>query len=99
MVFLTAITLIFQIYIMTELTQFSIKNYIFNTLKPAIFSTIVAVLPLIILKLLLPSSILFTIILFIISLVWTITSIYILGLNINEKRIIKDKVKLILKRF
>ena len=99
MVLLSIITLIFQIGIMTDLTKFSVKTYIHITIKPTVLSTIFAVLPLFIIKMFLPDSILITVLYVILSFAWTLLSIYIAGLDVNEKRIIHDKVKLILRRF
>ena len=99
MVFLTFVTLIFQIHIMAELTQFSIKQYLNQTIKPAILSTFVAVSPLITIKLFVPVSLSSSIFLFLFSFVWTVTSVTFLGLNPNERLLvssfIKNKLKLV----
>ncbi len=95
MVVLTFVVLVFQIHIMKELTSFNVSRYIKMTILPSLTSTLVAVIPLLILKSILSESNVETIVFFVISIFWTCFSIGLLGLRKEEKRKI---VKLILKR-
>lgn len=95
MVVLTFVVLVFQIHIMKELTSFNVSRYIKMTILPSLTSTLVAVIPLLILKSIWSESNVETIVFFLISIFWTCFSIGLLGLRKEEKRKI---VKLILKR-
>lgn len=95
MVVLTFVVLVFQIHIMKELTSFNVSRYIKMTILPSLTSTLVAVIPLLILKSIWSESNVETIVFFVISIFWTCFSIGLLGLRKEEKRKI---VKLILKR-
>jgi O-antigen/teichoic acid export membrane protein len=99
MALLSIITLVFQIGIMMDLTKFSLKTYINTTIKPSFLSTILSVLPLLLIKVTLPDSIIITVLYITISFGWTLVSIYVAGLDINEKEIISNKIKLIFNRF
>lgn len=95
MVVLTFVVLVFQIHIMKELTSFNVSRYIKMTILPSLTSTLVAVIPLLILKSIWSESNVETIVFFLISIFWTCFSIGLLGLRKEEKRKI---LKLILKR-
>ena len=98
MALLSIVTLVFQIGIMKDLTKFSVKTYIRTTIEPSFLSTILTLLPLLLIKLILPDSTLMTILYITISFGWSVLSIYFAGLDVNEKGIISNKIKLIFKR-
>ena len=98
MMFIAIATLIFQIYIMTELTTFAIKDYLEFTLYPSIKSTILATIPLILIRYIIPDTIWATLLFIIIAIIWTCISIYIYGITPNEKCIISNYVINIINR-
>lgn len=92
-VLLTLLTLIFQIYIMKELTSFNISAYFRKTIIPSLLSTLVAVLPLLLVQVFIKEE---TSIGFVshlsLSVVWTVISIYICGITDEEKSIIRSLI-------
>lgn len=93
MVFITIVTLIFQIRIMLELTSFNIKVYIKTTLIPSFYSTLLAIVPLYLINFLFTDTIVATISFVILAIIWTCLSIYICGLSKDEKTIIKNIIQ------
>ena len=96
MVVLTLAVLIFQIYIMKELTSFNIAKYIRETITPSFLSTATAMLPLFAIKYFWPTSTIAMLIFFAVAMLWTIISIVIIGLRKEEKNKITELIK---KRF
>ena len=92
MVVLTIITLVFQIYIMTELTAFKVKEYLKITIVPSLLSTILALLPLVPLRMLFIDKSFATIVYIVIAVMWTCFSIYFFGILQSEKLIIRNIV-------
>lgn len=92
MAVLTIITLVFQIYIMTELTAFKVKEYFKITVVPSLLSTILILLPLVPLRLLFIHKSFDTFVYIVIAVVWTCFSIYFWGILQSEKLIIRNKV-------
>ncbi len=90
MALLTLLTLIFQIGIMKELTNFSVKTYIDITIKPALSSTLLSLIVLLPLSFLYPHNILGTIIFLMVGIIWTVISIFLIGINKNEKMALKN---------
>lgn len=93
MVFLTLCTLIFQIGIMAELTSFKVKEYLKLTIKPSLLSTLVAITPLALVRLLFRHSLWATLIFLSIAVPWTCASIYIAGISKSEKQLIDGFVR------
>ena len=92
MVGVSVVTLLFQLYIMRELTTFSISDYVKNTIIPSISSTIVTLLPLGLLRMFWPHTFTATIMFLIIAIGWTCVSIYIFGLCASEKQLLTKTV-------
>lgn len=93
MVFLSIITLIFQIWIMTGLTSFDVKTYIQLTIIPSLNSTAVAFIPLYILHLIIPESTIWVLVFLVIAVIWTVFSLYIYGISRSEKQMVASIVK------
>lgn len=93
MVLLTILTLIFQIFIMKELTSFTIHEYIKKTLIPSLTSTSFAVLILFPIRYLCPHTIAFTFLFITISVVLTSISIFFFGMNKSEQMIILNIIR------
>ena len=87
MLFLTVVTLVFQLYIMIELTSFKMKEYVKRTLVPSFLSTAFAFLPLLLLKMLFSHAIIATFLYMVIASLWTCISIYFFGVTKEEKMI------------
>lgn len=88
MVFLTILTLLFQIYIMKELTGFQIKEYTKQTIVPSLTSTICICVILFPIRWVMPHRMVATIFFLSISVVLTIFTTYLFGMNKTEKTII-----------
>ena len=98
MVILTFVVLVFQVYIMMELTSFNLSKYIKQTILPSLTSTIIAIIPLLLIKSMIPASTTAQLVLFAVAFIWTCTSIIIFGLNNGEKNIIITTIKRRLKK-
>ena len=100
MIFLTAATVCFQMYTMVKLTHFNIKEYISSTIIPIIKTTIVSVLPLLLVSLKWEycNTIVMTLFFLVISVIWTIISIVLMGLSRAEKHILFGFLKQKLRR-
>jgi CDP-diglyceride synthetase len=99
MVVLTVVVLVFQIYIMKELTSFNIKTYVSKTIKPALFSTALAVMPLLIVNHFINYSSILNIIAIFVGVVWTVFSIYVCGITNEEKNLITSFIKRKLEKY
>lgn len=93
MIGLTIITLVFQCWIMVGLSSFSINKYLKKTILPSIFTFILAWVPLHFFSKFFNESWLLTLVNLFIAACWTIFSIYIVGTNANEKKIIHNILK------
>ena len=97
MCFLTILTVLFQCYIMNEVSSFKISKYVRETILPSGFTSIVIFVPLLLFYHYFNSSVKFTILGIVISVVWTVVVIFFLGLNLMEKNLIisfvKNKIK------
>ncbi len=89
MAILSLVTLLFQIGIMKNITNFSISIYMVKTIKPSLLSILLSLIVLIPLNYIFPHRFITTFIYISIAILWTIISIYLLGLNAEERRIIK----------
>ncbi len=94
MVFLTILTLLFQIYIMKELTGFQIKEYTKQTIVPSLTSTICICVILFPNRWVMPNRMVATIFFLSISVVLTIFTTYLFGMNKTEKTIIYNFIKI-----
>jgi len=93
MVFLTFLTLVFQFYILKELTSFEISEYLKQTISPCLSSTMTICLVLSLMKLIIPhDSVLSSLLFLVFCVLLTVTTIYYLGLNCREKSLVVDWV-------
>ena len=90
MVFLSIISLIFQTYIMTELTSFNLIIYFRTTIIPCLKTTIISFIPLYTLNKIIGDSLIETLSFILISIIWTTFSIYLGGTKEFEKNFIKN---------
>lgn len=90
MVVLTFVVLVFQIYIMKELTSFDVSRYIRVTIIPSMSSTAMALAPLLLLKYVMPETYMATFVFIAIAVLWTCMSIVIFGLRKEEKQKVKN---------
>lgn len=94
-VILSIITIIFQTYIMKELTGFSYHDYWEKTLLASIKTTFVAFVPMIGLRSIIGDNIIFVISFALFSAIWTTLMVVFCGLNGNERN---DMIRYIHKR-
>lgn len=97
MVMLTVFTLIFRVFIMLKITHFDLKKYMSVTVVPSILTIIMAVVPLIILTFIIGQSI-SSVLLFALSLFWTMVSVFIIGIRPQERAIIIQYVTKYIKK-
>lgn len=93
MVLLTIATLIFQIYIMKDLTSFCISEYIRQTLVPSLASTATVVLILLPVRYLCPHTVAATFMFLILCVIVTILTIFFFGMNKSEQTIIQNIIR------
>jgi hypothetical protein len=92
-VFLNIVTLVFQAYIMTELTEFTYGQYFHKTIIPSIIATVVSFFPLFGLRLVLSDN-LFVIFIFIFfCIIWTSIVSFLLGMSKQERKGVIEFVK------
>ena len=84
-VFLTIVTLFFQVYIMQELTEFYYKDYWNKTLYPSILTTVLSFVPMFLLSLALNDNISIEICFAVFSILWTCVIVFLFGMNKTEK--------------
>lgn len=94
MAFLALGTVVFQCYIMKELTSFKISLYIKNTILPAIFATVMAFTPLFVLRPLLGDDTITVLVATAFGALWTIISIYTVGLKVTERNVLNTFIKI-----
>lgn len=95
-IFATISVLVFQTVYLSYITEFSIVYYIQHTIYPCLLVCICS-LPLFLLKYFAENTILWFIISSLISVMWIITMIYVLGCTSEEKIIIKNSIRRIVK--
>lgn len=93
MVFLSFCTRLFQIFILKRLTDFEIKKYLTVSVLPTLWTVVIAVVPLFFLRVIWGHRVWQTLVFIIICLLWTLISIWIAGVNKNEKSMILSFVK------
>lgn len=92
MIFLSLVIIVFQCYIMKDLSAFKVSIYIKRTIIPSIATTIVVVLPLLFIISWANASIMNTLISAVLCVTWTTTIVFILGLDKSEKNMLKNIV-------
>lgn len=93
MVLLTIATLVFQIYIMKELTNFSLSEYIKQTLIPSLTSTVVVILMLFPIRYFCPHTAVGTFLFLAVSILLTALTIFVFGMKKHEQIIIKNFIR------
>lgn len=93
MIFISGVFLIFQCWIMKLISAFSIPIYVKVTILPSLFTTVLAVTPLLLIYNWANLCITNTIISAIVCFVWTILSIYLVGFTKTEKLLLADILK------
>lgn len=95
MMVLTVITLFFQCYIMRMVSAFDFKTYILSVIIPALKSSVLIFLPLIVFDNFVYTGLFLSLL---VCFIWTILWIYVLGLTANEKALIHSYVVKLLKK-
>lgn len=91
MILLSIITILFQCVIMRQLTDFKYSVFFSKTILPALKTSFMAFFPLIfIANLITMDTVIIQLLFFIICLIWTIISIYYVGLMKNERELINQ---------
>lgn len=90
MVLLTIATLIFQIFIMKELTNFKIYEYVYQTIFPSLNSTFIAVLILVPFKFIWPNNSVYSFFFIFLSVIVTIITIFFLGMSKKERGLVRN---------
>lgn len=93
MMILTIITIAFQSYIMKNVSKFKVRDYLTQTIIPALKVGMV-IIPLIPIRALFNDSLSSVIVFTLLSEFWILTSIYLLGLDTKEKDTIVKLLKL-----
>jgi len=83
----------FQLFLMKKLTAFDIAYYCKATLWPVLKTTIVALLPAFLIKLIIPSTVTAILIFIFSTIIWTIAIVYLFGINSSEKKRIIELIK------
>lgn len=84
-VFLTVVTIIFQSYIMRELTEFTYHDYLHRTILPSILASAVAFVPMVGLRLFIGDRVSYVLLFAIVSALWTCIIVFYVGLNRRER--------------
>lgn len=93
MPFLALFTRLFQIYILSEQTKFSFATYFSISIMPVLLTLIFSIFPIWGLRSLFSNSVLHTILFFCLAVLWTIISIWLVGVKNNEKQMILNFIK------
>lgn len=96
MVLLAILTVAFQCYIMKKLTAFCFHQYLRITVQPAIVSSIIAFVPLYVLRSFIGDSILPISLFLCFGFGWSLFTIFLFGLNLQEKKIVSEFVNRLL---
>ena len=83
---------------MKEITSFSIKKYLNNTLRPALSSALLAIIPLFLTKTFVDKTQIINILFIFISFIWTCISIYLCGITQKEKEMLTIVIKKIINK-
>lgn len=90
MVLLTIVTLVFQIFLMKELTSFKITDYIQQTLIPSLKSTVGVVFILLPIKYICPHDMTYSCLFLVFSAIVTVLTIFFFGMNRGERMVIRN---------
>ena len=82
---LTLVIKVMQLFIMRDLASFSIPAYIKKTLLPSMKVMIIATIPLVVLRMVLSHSIINSVILFSVCLIWTVVCVAFWGIRKDER--------------
>lgn len=85
-VFLNIVTLVFQAYIMTVLTEFTYSQYLHKTIIPSIVSSVVSFFPLFSLRLVLDDNLFVIFVFIILCVIWTSMVSFLCGMSKQERR-------------
>lgn len=85
MIALTITTVFFQCWIMNRITLFVISDYIRVTLLPALYTTILTLVPLLLVNTLVPDTLFGTMCNTGLGIIWAFAAIYLCGLTRGEK--------------
>lgn len=88
----TVATLIFQIYIMSRITDFKLKDYMRMTFVPCMKVLLVTWLPLWGIRMLFGSSLAAVLAFVIIAVIWIAVAVYLVGMTNHEREIAKEIV-------
>lgn len=83
--FLSIITLFFQAYIMHEQTDFSYSDYLKKTIYPSILTTVVAFIPMLLLRESINDDLRLIIGFMLVSIMWTLIIVFFLGMSKGER--------------
>lgn len=89
MIVLTIVSVIFQCWIMKKITLFVFLDYLKETLIPAIYSTIITLIPLLVLNYFIPRTVIGTILNVSVGILWSCISIGLCGITKKEKNAIR----------
>lgn len=84
-VILTIVTVIFQAFIMRELTAFTFRDYWAKTLFPSLITSLCAFVPLILLRFYINDNSYFVCVFIITAIIWSVISIFLFGITKNER--------------
>lgn len=97
MVFLSFCTRLFQIFILKKQTEFVIRKYLKVSIFPTLLTVVIAVVPLLILRIFWGHEVWQTLVFITICVLWTLLSIWIAGVNKKEKSMllsfVNNKIK------
>lgn len=88
MVFLSLAVVVFQAYIMRELTGFNLKRYLIENVKPCVITAMISLLPFFLLRTLVSVDFKCSLWPALLSLLWTLVVVYVTGTNKKEKRMV-----------
>lgn len=95
-IILTIVTVIFQAFIMRELTSFAFKDYWLKTLSPSLVSTLCAFVPMAFLRIFIGDSLYVVGVFIIATIIWSFFSVLLFGINKSERMqllsFLKDKL-------
>ena len=98
MIGLTIVTVFFQCYIMIRITSFVVSDYFKATLLPSLFTTMLTLVPLILIDILVPHTLLGTFFNISIGVIWSFIAIYLCGIRNDEKNKILFTARRLCKR-
>lgn len=82
---LTIVTVVFQTFIMRELTSFTFVDYWKKTLYPSLISTLCAFVPMFLLSLFVGDNVFLVCLFILVSILWSCFAVLLMGINKNER--------------